>query len=127
MTNAVLPSREITSEVLLKLQARDVSILPLACRTCPGAMWQVTGKPAKPESLTVRCYCKVMHTFTWDSRNQEEILDCDLLYQDDEEDEVDPPTDQDDLSTMPPFLRAQMERERAAKEQGEVKQEMVID
>ncbi|MGP5424781.1 hypothetical protein [Pseudomonas helleri] len=117
MAHVALPKREITSEVLLKLTASDVSKLPLACRTCPGAMWQITGKPAKPEAVTVRCYCKAMHTFTWDSRTKEEILDCDLLYQEDEEDQEDPQDDPGDLSGMPPFLRQQMERQRAGEEE----------
>jgi len=110
MTTALLPHREIISEVLLKLQSRDVSKLPLACKTCPSAMWQITGKPDRPEAVTVRCYCPVMHTFTWDSKNQEEILDCDHLYQEDEEDEEGPRT-LDDPDDLPPFLRKQREME----------------
>ncbi|KGS10725.1 hypothetical protein OA77_30940, partial [Pseudomonas coronafaciens] len=69
----------------LKLRGDALPSLPMACKTCPSAMWQITGKPDRPEAVTVRCYCPVMHTFTWDSRNQEEILDCDHLYQEEDE------------------------------------------
>jgi len=119
MTAPILPAREITSEVLLKLEPQILPHLPLACKTCPSAMWQVTGKPSRPESVKARCYCPVMHTFTWDSQNQEEILDCDRLYQDEDEEEDGKPTmdDQDDDSHLPPFLRQQREREREAQQE----------
>jgi len=108
MTAYTLPNgREITSEVLLKLRADDLPALPLACKTCPSAMWQITGKANQPKSLTVRCYCPVMHSFTWDSRNQEEILDCDHLYEPEEEEE---PNEEDD--DIPAFLRKQMEEQQ---------------
>ncbi|KFF42199.1 hypothetical protein JH25_27945 [Pseudomonas sp. BRG-100] len=107
MAAYTLPNgREITSEVLLKLRAEHLPGLPLACKTCPVAMWQTTGKADQPESVTVRCYCPAMHVFSWDSRNREEILDCDRLYEP-EEDE-DPPGNQDD--ELPAFLRQQMEQ-----------------
>jgi hypothetical protein len=48
-----------------------------------------------------------MHTFTWDSKNQEEILDCDHLYQEDD----DRPPAQDDPDDLPPFLRKHREME----------------
>lgn len=114
MTTASLPAREITSEVLLKLDNQILPHLPMACKTCPSAMWQLTGKPNRPESVTARCYCPVMHTFTWDSQNQEEILDCDRLYQEEEEDEDGrpPANEQVDESQLPPFLQQQRQRER---------------
>ncbi|WP_324729641.1 hypothetical protein [Pseudomonas chlororaphis] len=95
--------REITSEVLMKLEPSVLPHLPVACKTCPGAMWQVTGKSERPDQLTARCYCRIMHTFTWDSRTREEILDCDQLYEPEDEEEGGP-TLTDDL---PPFLRQQ--------------------
>ncbi|PRW84429.1 relaxosome component, NikC family protein [Pseudomonas fluorescens] len=99
-----LPSeRIVVSEVLLKLEPSDLAKLPLACKTCPSAMWQLTGDPKNPKSLTVRNYCSAMHTFTWDSRTQEEILDCDRLYEKEDEElaQVEDPDD------VPPFLRQQ--------------------
>ncbi|MNF62426.1 hypothetical protein D3C84_441070 [compost metagenome] len=100
--------RVITSEVLMKLEPGVLPKLPVACKTCPSAMWQITGKPDRPEAVTVRCYCPMMHTFTWDSRNQEEILDCDHLYESEEDEGRSPSvTDPDDV---PPFLRQQQER-----------------
>ena len=96
--------RIVVSEVLLKLEPRDLQKLPLACKTCPSAMWQLTGKPDQPKSLVVRNYCRAMHTFTWDSRTQEEILDCDHLYEE-EEDPDEPPVD--DPDDVPAFLRQQ--------------------
>jgi hypothetical protein len=57
-----------------------------------------------------------MHAFTWDSKNQEEILDCDLLYKEEEEDEESQQRDPEDLSGLPPFLRQQKEREKAEQE-----------
>jgi hypothetical protein len=116
--------REITSEVLLRLRGEALAALPMACKTCPSAMWQITGKPDRPEAVTVRCYCPVMHTFTWDSRNQEEILDCDHLYQEeDEEDEELPQSKaQDDENDLPPFLR--MQRERQLQEQAQAEHEI---
>ncbi|KWT12105.1 MULTISPECIES: hypothetical protein [Pseudomonas syringae group] len=106
--------REITSEVLLKLRGDALPHLPMACKTCPSAMWQITGKPDRPEAVTVRCYCPVMHTFTWDSRNQEEILDCDHLYQEeDEEDGTGPQlSEEEEEAALPPFLRKQREQQR---------------
>ncbi|WP_411566787.1 hypothetical protein ACLIN3_27580 (plasmid) [Pseudomonas orientalis] len=103
--------RQITSEVLMKLKAEALPDLPMACKTCPSAMWQITGKPDQPETVTVRCYCPVMHTFTWDNINREEIMDCDRLYQEEEE-ESRGPARPDDESDLPPFLRKQKEQER---------------
>jgi hypothetical protein len=81
-------------------------------------MWQLTGKPSRPESVKVRCYCPVMHTFTWDSQNQEEILDCDRLYQEDEEEDgTRPEDDRDDDSLLPPFLRQQRELDKAPQQE----------
>ena len=115
--------REIASQVLLKLRGESLAALPMACKTCPSAMWQITGKPDRPEAVTVRCYCPLMHTFTWDSRNQEESLDCDHLYQEEDEDdeELTQGKAQDDENDLPPFLR--MQRERQLKEQAEAELE----
>ena len=75
----ILPSgREVTSEVLLKLETEGLPGLPVACKVCPAAMWQLVGNPDAPQA---RCFCRVMHVWTWGSQNQEEILDCDLIYQ----------------------------------------------
>ena len=101
--------RIVVSEVLLKLEQSTVLKLPLACKTCPAAVWQLTGNPKNLDSLTVRNYCTVMHTFTWDSRTQEEILDCDRLYEKEEEEEQ----DLDDPDDVPPFLRAQSSQAEA--------------
>ncbi|EGH16668.1 relaxase, partial [Pseudomonas savastanoi pv. glycinea str. race 4] len=93
---------------------RRTADLPMACKTCPSAMWQITGKPDRPEAVTVRCYCPVMHTFTWDSRNQEEILDCDHLYQEEDEEEGTGPqlSEEEEEAGLPPFLRKQREQQR---------------
>ncbi|NJP03503.1 hypothetical protein HBH25_21945 [Pseudomonas sp. hsmgli-8] len=110
--------REITSEVLLKLRGDDLRNLPMACKTCPSAMWQITGKPDRPEAVTVRCYCPVMHTFTWDSRNQEEILDCDHLYEEEDEEAAPPQLSQaEEEANLPPFLKQQRERQRLEAQQ----------
>lgn len=78
-----LPSgRAVTSEVLLKLEEDGMPGLPIACKVCPAAMWQLTGKPESPQA---RCFCRVMHAFTWSSQQQEEILDCDLIYMTEEQ------------------------------------------
>lgn len=75
--NYTLPSgREVTSEVLLKIERENMPGLPIACKVCPAALWQLTGKPNAPQP---RCFCRVMHVFTWPSQ-QDEILDCDLIY-----------------------------------------------
>lgn len=106
MTSNYLTSsgRQITSEVLLKLDPTVLPKLPLACKTCPAAMWQIVGKPEQSESVTARCYCHELHTFVWDSKTNEEILDCDRLYEpEEEEDELKEPNKQD----VPPFLRNQ--------------------
>ena len=115
MTTNSYPAREIISEVLLKLSTQDTVKLPMACRTCPSAMWQVTGKPSQPDKLKVRCYCRAMHTFTWDSVTKEEIVDCDLLYQ--EEEEAEPEPKEEDLSSLPPYLRQQRESENLAQKE----------
>ncbi|SEL88395.1 hypothetical protein SAMN04487787_12826 [Kosakonia sacchari] len=75
----ILPSgRQVTSEVLLKIETEDLPGLPVACKVCPAAMWQLTGTPEAPQA---RCFCRVMHVLTWSSQHKEEILDCDLIYQ----------------------------------------------
>ncbi|WP_440057882.1 hypothetical protein [Pseudomonas fragariae (ex Marin et al. 2024)] len=102
--------REIVSEVLMKLEEHVLSDLPMACKTCPDALWQITGKASQPHKVQVRCYCPMMHAFTWDAKTQEEILDCEHLY--DEEEDVDsevPPVSEENL---PPHVRAQREAER---------------
>ncbi|PII85132.1 hypothetical protein BL250_12485 [Erwinia sp. OLTSP20] len=79
----ILPSgRAVTSEVLLKLEEDGMPGLPIACKVCPAAMWQLTGKPESPQA---RCFCRVMHAFTWSGQQQEEILDCDLIYMSEEQ------------------------------------------
>ena len=42
-----------------------------ACRTCAASMWQRT--PAE-----IRCYCRVMHLFTWSTTKPTSILACDM-------------------------------------------------
>ncbi|SFP07840.1 hypothetical protein SAMN05444063_1551, partial [Pseudomonas syringae] len=118
--------REITSEVLLKLQGDALRHLPMACKTCPSAMWQITGKPDRPEAVTVRCYCPVMHTFTWDSRNQEEILDCDHLYQEEDEEGGPGPqlSEEEEEANLPPFLRKQREQQRLQAQQADDEPEL---
>ncbi|WNV99703.1 hypothetical protein AAH442_27615 (plasmid) [Klebsiella pneumoniae] len=93
--------KEVISEVLMKLDESDLPNLPMACKVCPAAMWQLTGTIAKP---SVRCYCRAMHTFTWDNKTQEEILDCDMIYQEDEEDETLANTTS---TSMPAFMASQ--------------------
>ncbi|WP_258196867.1 hypothetical protein [Pseudomonas japonica] len=119
MTYSPANGREITSEVLLKLRGDALPSLPMACKTCPSAMWQITGKPDRPEAVTVRCYCPVMHTFTWDSRNQEEILDCDHLYEEQDEEGAAGPqlSEEEEEASLPPFLRQQREQQRQQAQQ----------
>lgn len=94
--------KEITSEVLMKISPAELPALPMACKVCPAAMWQLTGNVEKP---LIRCFCRVMHSFTWDSRNQEEVLDCDMIYQPEEEEETLGNTTQ---TSLPPFLASQL-------------------
>ncbi|MNO84613.1 hypothetical protein D3C76_759590 [compost metagenome] len=84
MSNYTLADgREIFSEVLLKLPEKALADLPMACKACPEAMWHMTGTA---ENVKPRCFCRVMHAFTWPTKAaSDEILDCDLLYQEDEE------------------------------------------
>lgn len=77
---AVQNQREIVSEVLLTLSPKDLVGLPMACKSCPDALWQIVGKPGKPDQVQVRNYCPIMHVFTWSPQVQEEILDCEHLY-----------------------------------------------
>ena len=74
--------RQITSEVLLKLKEELLPHLPIACKTCPMAMWQVHDKGKE-----IKAYCRVMHAYTWSTTKPTEILDCDALYQTEEEEE----------------------------------------
>ncbi len=46
------------------------------------AMWQVHG-----EGKEIKAYCRVMHVYTWQTSKPTEILDCDALYQTEEEEE----------------------------------------
>lgn len=67
----------------MKLSEQDQALLPLACKVCPDAMWMLTGKA---ENARLKCFCRQMHAFTWPMKDEgDEILDCDLLYQQDEE------------------------------------------
>ncbi|SHH68727.1 hypothetical protein SAMN05444147_11635 [Pectobacterium carotovorum] len=98
MSYILANGKEVTSEVLLKLEAKHLPALPMACKVCTVGKWQIFGTVEKPN---VRCFCPLMHVFSWDSQKpSEEILDCDMLYEP-EEDEVPPVTTQ---SEHPQFL-----------------------
>lgn len=97
--------KEITSEVLMKLKPEELPALPMACKVCPAAMWQLTGTVEKP---LLRCFCRVMHVFTWDSRNQEEVLDCDMIYQPEETEEEVETLGNTTQTSLPPFLASQI-------------------
>ncbi|OXU01841.1 hypothetical protein IPC1165_28875 [Pseudomonas aeruginosa E2] len=104
----ILPNeREVISEVLLKLEEKALPDLPLACKTCPAAMWQIIGRDTA--KVTARCYCRTMHTFTWDSKHREEILDCDMLYATEEQEE-ELEEEEDPSDDLPPFLRGLREQ-----------------
>lgn len=76
--NYTLPSgREVTSEVLLKIEPEYMAALPIACKVCPAALWQLTGKVESPQP---QCFCRVKHVYTWPAPPDKEILDCDLIY-----------------------------------------------
>ncbi|HFS1970609.1 TPA: hypothetical protein ACHWTD_004722 [Escherichia coli] len=67
------------------------------------AKWQLVGKLETPG---VRCFCPLMHLFSWDSRNPpEEILDCDAMYIQEEEDDlvINEEADNPLPGRMPPF------------------------
>ncbi len=87
-TYTLANGREIFSEVLLKLDDKALADLPMACKACPEAMWMLAGKA---DNVTPKCFCRQMHAFTWPpiKGQGEEILDCDLLYQQDEIEEPD--------------------------------------
>lgn len=105
MTASALPNeQEITNEVLLKLNLNDLRMLPRACKVCPDALWQTTG--TDPLKLTVRCFCPLMHVFTWGAKGDIPIQDCTNLYREEEEKEL---PDQDE-SDVPAFLRQQQGR-----------------
>jgi hypothetical protein len=82
-TYTLANGREILSEVLMKLDDKALADLPMACKACPEAMWMLAGKA---DNVTPKCFCRQMHAFTWPPMKGqgEEILDCDLLYQQDE-------------------------------------------
>lgn len=115
-----LPSgRAVTSEVLLKLEEDGMPGLPIACKVCPAAMWQLTGKPESPQA---RCFCRVMHVFTWSNQQQEEILDCDLIYMSEEQAEqkrIEKEIRQDEKDER----ERRKERERLEKEQRAIERE----
>nr|WP_122423060.1 hypothetical protein [Pseudomonas viridiflava] len=111
--------REIVSEVLMKLEENVLADLPLACKTCPDALWQIVGKASQPNKVQVRCYCPMMHAFTWDAKTQEEILDCEHLY-DEEEDEGESQPAPVSEEELPPHVRAQRQaaRDKLVEEMG---------
>ncbi|EUM20213.1 hypothetical protein L462_04753 [Enterobacter sp. BIDMC 26] len=74
--------REIISNVLLNLKEELLPHLPIACKTCPMAMWQVHN-----QGKEIKSYCRVMHAYTWQTSKPTEILDCDALYEEPEEEE----------------------------------------
>lgn len=101
MAEHIPPSaREVVSEVLLKLEPSALKGLPLACTTCPDAVWQTTGKST--DKVQVRCFCPVLHSFTWSAQQTEQILDCEHLYKTEEEEE-----EETDPAELPAFLREQ--------------------
>nr|WP_055137714.1 hypothetical protein [Pseudomonas corrugata] len=101
MAEYILPSgREVVSEVLLKLDPSALAKLPVACKTCLDAVWQITGKST--DKVQVRCFCPVLHSFTWSAQQTEEILDCEHLYKTEEEE-----VEETDPAELPPFLREQ--------------------
>ncbi|MCY1454123.1 hypothetical protein D9M71_711640 [compost metagenome] len=83
-TYTLANGREIFSEVLMKLDDKALADLPMACKACPDALWMLAGKT---DNVTPKCFCRQMHAFTWPPMKGqgEEILDCDQLYQLDEE------------------------------------------
>ena len=40
------------------------------CEQCPASMWQVT-------PLGLRCYCRIMHAFSWTTAEPVELTHCD--------------------------------------------------
>ena len=42
----------------------------VACMNCPVALWQLSGK-------TVRCYCRMLYTFVWETHEPGKIAICD--------------------------------------------------
>ncbi|WP_143354463.1 hypothetical protein, partial [Erwinia amylovora] len=83
--NYTLPSgREVTSEVLLKIEPDYMAELPIACKVCRAALWQLTGKVESPQP---QCFCRVKHVYTWPALPGKEILDCDMIYMAEEQEE----------------------------------------
>ena len=84
-----LDGREITDQVLLKLAAEELPQLPIACKTCPAALWELVSSK-KTGNTAVKCYCRLKHLYTWAPDVDSEVLDCSALYM--EEEEEDQPT-----------------------------------
>lgn len=84
MTYILANGKEITSEVLLKLEPEELKHLPMSCKVCPAAMWQLYGKV---DALKVRCFCRVKHVYEWPAPPDQETQDCDLIYQAEQKDE----------------------------------------
>ena len=81
-----LDGREITDQVLLKLAPEELPQLPIACKTCPAALWELV-RSKKSKSTSVKCYCRLKHLYTWAPDVDSEILDCSALYMDEEEED----------------------------------------
>ena len=84
-----LDGREITDQVLLKLAAEELPQLPIACKTCPAALWELV-RSKKSGSTSVKCYCRLKHLYTWGPDVDSEIMDCSALYMEEEEDDQEP-------------------------------------
>ena len=59
-----------TSFTLMSIAADLLPKDEVACQTCPMALWQLSGK-------TVRCYCRVLFGFAWESHDPGKITICD--------------------------------------------------
>ena len=59
-----------TSFTLLNIEESLRPKEPVACMQCPIAIWQLNGH-------TLKCYCRILYTFVWETHEPGKITICD--------------------------------------------------
>lgn len=68
--DAVSPLLQVGSTTLSKLPQARQPKPSTVCEHCPASMWQAT-------PLGLKCYCRIMHVFSWTTAEPVELIHCD--------------------------------------------------
>lgn len=73
MSSTEMPTPEPLTTTSFTLLQIDLALRPteaVACMNCPLAAWMLDGQ-------AVKCYCRMLYTFTWESTKPGKIKICD--------------------------------------------------